>query len=171
GRPAGGLPRSCASTLSTARLPGSPPATTSPPGPPDPSPRRAPQLTSRFTLERGLPLLVQVFHARDVLDGAPGRPRTAAHGVHQGLADLVFGGAGLLRSREAARHSGRAAGRGHGGQRDQLQGLGIESAFTLIDSGELLHLAHRSCPPRVEVLSPGIIPAWDWMAPTMPIGH
>src|SRR5262249_27212260 len=111
--------------------------------PSTPGPPRRRSLVARFALEGRLPLLVQVFHARDVLDGAPGRSRAAAHGVHQGLADLVFGGSGLLRSREAAGHSGRAASRGHGGQRDQLQRLGVEGPLTIVDSGELFHLTHR----------------------------
>src|SRR5256885_2555943 len=137
--------------------------------PPDPPRRRS--LVARFALEGRLPLLVQVFHARDVLDGAPGRSRAAAHGVHQGLADLVFGGPGLLRSREAAGHSGRAASRGHGGQRDQLHRLGVEGPLTIVDSGELFHLTHRSCPPWGGSGLPRHYTARAWTAPTRPIGH
>src|SRR5262249_33012179 len=47
-------------------------------------------------LIRGLPALVDVLDAGNVLDGAPGGSRRAAHRVHQGLADLIVRGAGLL---------------------------------------------------------------------------
>src|SRR2546427_633201 len=53
------------------------------------------RLLAVLPLVRGLPFLVDVLDAWDVLDGAPGRASGAAHGVHQRLADLVLGGAGL----------------------------------------------------------------------------
>src|SRR5256885_15586643 len=61
-----------------------------------------------LALEGRLPFLVSVLDVGDVLDGRPGGARASAHRVHQGLADLVLGGAGLLRSREASGHSGGA---------------------------------------------------------------
>src|SRR5437870_11321721 len=90
-----------------------------------------------------LPLLVEVLDSRDVFDGGPCRARRPAHRVHERLADLVVRGAGLLRSREASRHSGRAAGGRHRGERHQLHRLRIERAFPVVESGELLHRFHR----------------------------
>src|SRR5262249_30977201 len=95
-------------------------------------------LLAGLALELRLSALVEVLDPVDVLDGAPRRPGGPAHGVVERLAQLVFGGTGLLRSREASGHSGRAAGRGHGGQRDQLHGLRIEGAFAVEDAGKLL---------------------------------
>src|SRR5437773_1722642 len=94
-------------------------------------------------LELRLPLLVEVLDSRDVFDGGPCRARRPAHRVHERLADLVVRGAGLLRSREASRYSGRAAGGRHRGERHQLHRLRIERAFPVVESGELLHRFHR----------------------------
>src|SRR2546430_16683389 len=58
-----------------------------------------------LALEGRLPFLVSVLDVGDGLDGRPRGARASAHRVHQGLADLVLGGAGLLRSPEAPRHS------------------------------------------------------------------
>src|SRR5436190_1135449 len=101
-----------------------------------------------------LPLLVEVLDSRDVFDGGPCRARRPAHRVHERLADLVVRGAGLLRSREASRHSGRAAGGGHRGERHQLHRLWIERALPVVEAGELLHLGHRA-PPSVRIEPPG----------------
>src|SRR5437879_6341155 len=49
---------------------------------------------SVLPLELGLPLLVDVLDAGDVLDRRPRRARGPAHRVHERLADLVLGGAG-----------------------------------------------------------------------------
>src|SRR3989441_935423 len=103
-----------------------------------------------LSLELRLPLLVEVLDARDVLDGGPRRARRAAHRVHERLADLVVRGAGLLRSREASRHSGRAAGGRHRGERHQLHRLRVERAFPVVEAGELLRLCHEA-PPSVGV--------------------
>src|SRR5207249_7172428 len=86
-------------------------------------------LLSVFALVLRLPLLVDVLDAGDVLDRAPRGARRAPHRVVQGLADLVLGGAGLLRGREASRHSGGAPGGAHRGQRHELHRLRIERAF------------------------------------------
>src|SRR5207249_500790 len=78
--------------------------------------------------------------------GASGAP----HRVVERLADLVVGGAGLLRSREAAGHSGGAAGRRHRGQGHELHRLRVERALPVVDAGELLHLPHGR-PPLARV--------------------
>src|SRR5213078_798299 len=113
-------------------------------------------------LELRLPLLVEVLDARDVLDGGPRRARRAAHRVHERLTDLVVRGAGLLRSREASGHSGRAAGGRHRGERHQLHRLGVERAFPVVEAGELLHLRHRAPPWVVDWTARAIIADAYW---------
>src|SRR5687767_3995456 len=104
------------------------------------SPGRRHSLFALLALVGGLPALVDVIDFRDVLDGRPGGARPAAHGIHERLAQLVLGGTGLLRSREASRHSGGAAGGRHGGQRHQLHRLRVESSLPVVQPRELLHL-------------------------------
>ncbi len=81
------------------------------------------------TLELVLVLLVQILDPVNVLDGAPRSAGGAPHGVVERLHHLVIGGTGLLRGREACRHSAGAAGRGHGGHRHQLHGLRVQRPF------------------------------------------
>src|SRR5687767_5962471 len=104
------------------------------------SPGRRHSLLALLALVGGLPALVDVIDFRDVLDGRPGGARPAAHRIHERLAQLVLRGTGLLRSREASRHSGGAAGGRHGGQRHQLHRLRVESSLPVVQPRELLHL-------------------------------
>src|SRR5262245_61991048 len=117
------------------------------------APPTAPLLVLALVLR--LPLLVEVLDPGDVLDDRPRRPGGSPHGVVQGLADLVLGGAGLLRSREASRHSGGAAGGRHRRQRDQFLRLGVERPFPIKDPGEFLHRSHRVASVRGEIWLPG----------------
>src|SRR5947207_15807614 len=151
-RSASGWSWICSSIHWTACLIGASPTAMMPPRA-DPPRSLAPEaerdrdgggLLAVLALVPGLPLLVEVLDTRDVLDGAPRGAGGAPHGVVQRLADLVLGGAGLLRSREASGHSGGAAGGGHRGQRHQLHRLRIQRAFAVVEPGELLHfLGHR----------------------------